>query len=112
MHLIKTTSELNNEILNMFKRYSIDFYIEEYYPSASWIVVILYLFGRILYFTSIYLTSRSIVATFFYIRKMRFEQNKSEKNNSTYFHDVAGCDEAKYELQEVIVNWIKLSINY
>jgi cell division protease FtsH len=107
MHIIKTTDSLNNEIIEQLKKYQIDFYIENYYPSSSWLIWFLYISSKMGYYATLWFVSRSILYVMMYIRKLHYDnyykhEKKNENIDNVSFDDVAGCDEAKYELQEVV----------
>lgn len=106
MHLVKTTPELSKDIIQKFQNNYIDFYVEDYYPSPSWFIWSLLILLRIIRYCTIYFALRSSLRLLWLIRTLRIEaiykEDDEKEDDKITFSDVAGCDEAKYELQEVV----------
>ena len=105
MHLVKTTPELANSVIQKLQDNYIDFYIEDYYPRSSWLIWSTSFFFKFLYYYSIYFILRSSLRLLWIIRTLHIEQiynSENEKEDKIIFSDVAGCNEAKFELQEVV----------
>jgi len=105
MHLIKTTHEMSHNLIEKFQNNYVDFYVEDYYPSPSWLIWSLKMFSRILHYITIYFALRSSLRLLWIIRTLRIEsiyKDDEKEDDKITFSDVAGCDEAKYELQEVV----------
>ena len=105
MHLVKTTPELANSVIQKLQDNYIDFYIEDYYPRSSWLIWSTSFFLKFLYYYSIYFILRSSLRLLWIIRTLHIEQiynSENEKEDKIIFSDVAGCNEAKFELQEVV----------
>lgn len=105
MHLIKTTHEMSHNLIEKFQNNYVDFYVEDYYPSPSWLIWSLKMFSRILHYITIYFALRSFLRLLWIIRTLRIEsiyKDDEKEDDKITFSDVAGCDEAKYELQEVV----------
>ncbi len=105
-HIINTTPLLTEEIIELFKKNRINFLVEDYYPSPHWFLWILYYILQIFYYTSIVLSVRIIIKVLFFLFIKDDSQisiyKKDDNDENITFQDVAGCDEAKYELQEVV----------
>jgi cell division protease FtsH len=105
MHLVKTTPELANSVIQKLQDNYIDFYIEDYYPRSSWLIWSVSLFFKLLYYFSMYFMFRSSLRLLWIMRTLHLQEiynNNDKKEDKTMFCDVAGCDEAKFELQEVV----------
>ena len=104
MHLIKTTPELSKEIIHQFQNNYIDFYVEDYYPRPTWSIWFSRLFSKIILYISILYIVRTILKFLWIVRTLRIEQMYETENEDEKitFSEVAGCDEAKFELQEVV----------
>ena len=105
MHLVKTTPELANSVVQKFQDNYIDFYVEDYYPRPSWFIWSASFSLKFIYYFSMYFILRSSLRLLWIIRTLHIEKiynTDIEKEDNITFSDVAGCDEAKFELQEVI----------
>lgn len=105
MHLVKTTPELSQDIIQKFQNNYIDFYVEDYYPRPSWFIWSLLILLRIIRYCVLYYTFRSSLRLLWLIRTLRIEaiyKEDEKEDDKITFSDVAGCDEAKFELQEVV----------
>ena len=105
MHLVKTTPELANSVVQKFQDNYIDFYVEDYYPRPSWFIWSASFSLKFIYYFSMYFILRSSLRLLWIIRTLHIEKiynTDNEKEDNITFSDVAGCDEAKFELQEVI----------
>lgn len=106
MHVMKTTPELSHNVIQKFQDNYVDFYVEDYYPRPSWFIWSVSLFFKLLYYFSIYFMFRSSLRILWIMRTIHLQEiynnNDDKKEDKTMFCDVAGCDEAKFELQEVV----------
>jgi len=113
LHVIKTTPQITEDIITLFKEHKINFSVEEYYPSPVWYLWILYYAFRVIvgliYINLFYISIKLFIHL--YNRdnididnniKLYKQDNKDEYTSDITFDDVAGCDEAKYELQEIV----------
>ena len=107
IHSTNTTPQLKEEIIMLMKKYKIPFYINEHFPGYSWFYLIgLYIWKIIFYITTVYfyyIVQKTVLNLLFSERPI-FKRKKKEKtvDDSIMFDDVAGCEEAKYELQEIV----------
>ena len=106
-HIINTTPQLTEQIIELFKKHKINFLIEDYYPSPPWYLWIFYYIVKTLYYFSIFYSTRIIIKVLFFLymrddSDMQLYKTNDENDEIVTFEDVAGCDEAKYELQEVV----------
>ena len=107
-HIINTTPLLTEQIIELFKKHKINFLVEDYYPSFPWYFwAFYYILKTSYYFSIIYSTRVLIKVLYFIIMKEKLEmqlykKEDEENDENITFDDVAGCDEAKYELQEVV----------
>ena len=108
IHSTNTTPQLKEEIIMLMKKYKIPFYINEHLPGYSWFYLIgLYVWKTIFYITSVYfyyIAQKAVLNLLFGERPTFKKRKKKEKtvDDSIMFDDVAGCEEAKYELQEIV----------
>ena len=106
IHLTNVTPHLKEEIIAKFKKHKIPFYIVDQLPRPSWVFVLLHYFLQVTYYLAIVYASYSFQAWIMYLLfgdSVRFKKKQTvEKEEKVMFSDVAGCEEAKYELQEVI----------
>ena len=108
IHSTNTTPQLKEEIIMLMKKYKIPFYINEHFPGYSWFYLIgLYVWKTIFYITSVYfyyIAQKAVLNLLFGERPTFKKRKKKEKtvDDSIMFDDVAGCEEAKYELQEIV----------
>ena len=113
LHIIKTTPQITEDIITLFKKHKINFSVEEYYPSPAWYFWVLYyafkVFVGLIYINLFHISIKLFIHL--YNRdnididnniKLYKQDNKDEPTSDITFDDVAGCDEAKYELQEIV----------
>ena len=123
IHHMRTIDYINQQVVQKLEDNNRPFFIEEYYPHPHWILswgyylitglfrIYWYIFLiRIFLFLFFYYRSGSklIEPSHLYEDYEGYEgygadagKNETDEND-TMFEDVAGCDEAKQELQEVI----------
>ena len=112
IHHMNIVPSFADDIFNLLKEHNKTFVIEKYYPEPnfflSWIV---YLFSKIFLYLWYFILLRGVMRilyVLYHIHKIDSKENfiskesKNDNSNSKTFDDVAGCDEAKEELQEVV----------
>lgn len=108
LHIIKTTPKLKEEIIMLFKKYKINFLIEDYYPSPRWYIWTFYYIIKSFYIFATLYSIRMLIKLLFFLTRddsniHLYKKNKLENDEENItFDDVAGCDEVKYELQEIV----------
>ena len=109
LHIIKTNAKMTEDIMYIFKKYKINFLIEDYYPSPEWYYWVFYYMFRISNTLLLMYSVRMMIKLLFFFlshdnANIRFynKEDKEEDETKITFDDVAGCDEAKFELQEVV----------
>lgn len=109
LHMIKTTPKLTEDIINLFKKNKINFLIEDYYPSPEWYIWVLHYIAKVSYMFMLLYTTRTLIKIILILtnrNNIDIHIYKKEKDDGdddlVVFDDVAGCDEAKHELQEVV----------
>ena len=120
VHHMNTVPYINQDVIDVLKNNKKVFFIESYYPEPNVILYSLwYLLGRFIFYMWYVLMFRTIgrVLNIIYIivsntdneprmyNKTDVKNTKksnSDSENDTTFDDIAGCDEAKEELEEVV----------
>ena len=118
IHHMNTISYLNEDIIRLLKNKKKPFFIEPYYPTPNIVLYIIWFgLGKFLYYTWYILLFRTILRVLYiiysvahmsdndpHIYKKDEASSKDDKDNDDLktFDDVAGCDEAKEELREVV----------
>ena len=124
IHHMNTISSMNGKVIQKLEENGTPFFIEGDYPEPDWILSWAYYFITKLFQIYWYIFLMRIFLFLFYYYNSSNKgvvPNKSvyvdyegydsdtvtnkkieKKNDDTMFEDVAGCDEAKEELQEVI----------
>jgi len=118
VHHMNTISYINDDIIRILKKNKKTFFIEPYYPSPNivlysmWIVL-----SNFLYYMWYIMLFRTMVRVIYIIYSVAHmsdndpriykkdeASSKDDKDNDDLktFDDVAGCDEAKEELREVV----------
>ena len=108
IHFTNTTPHLKEEIIMLMKKFKIPFYINNNFPVHSWFYLLrTYSLKIVLYMLWLYFYYQGRQFIFdtlfgkhsFYSQK---RENKKDDDEKIMFDDVAGCEEAKYELQEIV----------
>jgi len=120
IHHMPTLQYINQQVIQILKENTRPFFIEEYYPQPHWILtwgryliknilrIYWYIFLiRVFLFLLRYYRSGSKILepSHLYEDYEAYNSNNNDyesESDDTMFEDVAGCDEVKEELQEVI----------
>jgi cell division protease FtsH len=113
---MNTMASLSGNVIELLKKNNNIFFIESEYPEPNWYMkTIVYIINKFLYFIWLLFIFRSITLMIYIIHNMKNMVNSdfdgkillkkdtnNDDNNDKMFSDVAGCDEAKQELEEII----------
>jgi cell division protease FtsH len=122
VHHMNTVPSLSQNVIDVLKENKKVFFVESYYPQPNWFFSWgYYLLGKFLIYLWYFLLIRTFLRIIYLIYNIRMltgfdeprvykksdtttkNDNDNEKNsNKKTFEDVAGCDEAKEELEEVV----------
>jgi len=115
VHHMNTVPSVSEDVIDRLKEKKKVFFIESYYPKPNWFLSWgYYLLSHLMYYLWLLMLVRTVIRFLFIIyniksivspsdeprvySKKEIHDNKDDKT----FDDVAGCDEAKEELQEVV----------
>lgn len=122
VHHMNTVPSLSQNVIDVLKENKKVFFVESYYPQPNWFLSWgYYLLGKFLIYLWYFLLIRTFLRMIYVIYNIRMltgsdeprvykksdtttkNDDDNEKNsNKKTFEDVAGCDEAKEELEEVV----------
>jgi len=120
IHHMPTLQYINQQVIQILKENTRPFFIEEYYPQPHWILTwgryliknilriywYIFLIRVFLFLLRYYRSGNKILEpSHLYEDYEAYNSNNNDyesESDDTMFEDVAGCDEVKEELQEVI----------
>ena len=117
IHKMNTVSSISENAIELLKQNNNVFFIEPYYPEPSqFMKIFIYILQQMLHYFLLIFLVRSVIILLYFVHNMKsivngnFDRKTTNDNyndddnddNKKTFADVAGCDEAKQELEEII----------
>lgn len=115
VHHMNTVPSVSDDVIDTLKHQKKVFFIESYYPTPNWFLSWgYYLLGKLLTYVWYVLLIRTFLRFIYIVHSLKtitssshapqvyHKEESNENKNDKTFDDVAGCDEAKEELQEVV----------